>query len=103
MVTLTPEQFQTRTGLVGTGHGTLISVDEALTLFGDARVMPVVLGKTRQLTEYGSTHRIFTEGQRLAMTARDRACSFPGCDQPPIALPSPPHRRLPDHPAHQRR
>jgi hypothetical protein len=23
--------------------------------------MPVVLGKTRQITEYGSTHRIFTE------------------------------------------
>ncbi|HEY8827812.1 MAG TPA: HNH endonuclease signature motif containing protein, partial [Jatrophihabitantaceae bacterium] len=57
--------------------------EQALTLFGDSRIMPVVLGKTRQITEYGSTHRIFTEGQRLAMIARDLGCSFPGCTAPP--------------------
>ena len=65
------------------GHGAQISVEQALTLFGDSRIMPVVLGKTRQITEYGSTHRIFTEGQRLAMIARDLGCSFPGCTAPP--------------------
>src|SRR5262249_12407760 len=27
--------------------------------------------------------RIFTEGQRLAMIARDQGCSFPGCTVPP--------------------
>ena len=36
-----------------------------------ARVKPVAA--------YGTTHRIFTEGQRLAMIARDKGCSFPGC------------------------
>jgi len=70
-------------GTVRSGHGAHLSVEQALTLFGDSRIMPVVLGKTRQITEYGSTHRIFTEGQRLAMIARDLGCSFPGCTAPP--------------------
>jgi len=48
-------------GTVRSGHGAHLSVEQALTLFGDSRIMPVVLGKTRQITEYGSTHRIFTE------------------------------------------
>ncbi len=45
--------------------------------------MPVVLTKTREITAYGDTHRIFTEGQRLAMIARDQGCSFPGCSVGP--------------------
>jgi hypothetical protein len=80
---MTDEQFDTRTGLVTTGHGAQISMDEALTLFGDARIMPVVLGKAREIIAHGHTRRIFTEGQRLAMIARDLGCSFPGCTQPP--------------------
>ena len=80
---LTEEQIQTGTGLVTTGHGAQISVPEALTLFGDARIFPVLLGNTGEILAYGSTRRIFTEGQRLAMIARDLGCSFPGCTRPP--------------------
>jgi hypothetical protein len=65
------------------GHGALISVEQALTLAGDARLMPVTLTRTREITAYGDTHRIFTEGQRLAMIARDQGCSFPGCSVGP--------------------
>ena len=80
---LTPEQIQSGTGLVTTGHGAQISVPEALTLFGDARIFPVLLGNSGEILAYGSTRRIFTEGQRLAMIARDLGCSFPGCTRPP--------------------
>ncbi len=83
VLTMTPEQIQTKTGLVTTGHGALITVEQALSLAGDARVMPVVLTKTREITAYGDTHRIFTEGQRLALIARDQGCSFPGCSVGP--------------------
>jgi hypothetical protein len=83
MLTITDEQIQTHHGTVTTGHGAHISAELALTLAGDARIMPVVLDKTRQITEYRPTHRIFTEGQRLAMIARDQGCSFPGCTAPP--------------------
>ena len=83
MLHLTPEQIQSGTGLVTTGHGAQISVPEALTLFGDARIFPVLLGNSGEIIAYGSARRIFTEGQRLAMIARDLGCSFPGCTRPP--------------------
>ncbi len=83
VLTLTDQQAETKTGLVTTGHGALISVGQALSLAGDARLMPVTLTKTREITAYGDTHRIFTEGQRLAMIARDQGCSFPGCSVGP--------------------
>jgi hypothetical protein len=83
VLTMTDQQAETRTGLVTTGHGALISVEQALSLAGDARIMPVVLTRTREITAYGEAHRIFTEGQRLAMIARDQGCSFPGCSVGP--------------------
>ncbi len=69
--------------LVRTGHGGTISVREALTLAGDAQVQAVVLKSVRRVSAYGSTHRIFTQAQRLAMIARDGGCSFPNCTSPP--------------------
>jgi Domain of unknown function (DUF222) len=83
VLTMTQEQIATKTGLVSTGHGALITVEQALSLAGDARVMPVQLTKTKEITAYGEAHRIFTEGQRLAMIARDQGCSFPGCSVGP--------------------
>jgi hypothetical protein len=58
---LTEEQIQSGTGLVTTGHGAQISVPEALTLFGDARVFPVLLGNSGEILAYGSARRTFTE------------------------------------------
>ena len=55
----------------------------ALSLARDARVIPIIFGTGKNVTAYGSTQRIFTEGQRLASIARDQGCSFPGCDAPP--------------------
>jgi hypothetical protein len=80
---MSPQHFDTGTGLVTTGHGAQISVPEALTLFGDARLFPVLLGDAGQIIAHGHSRRIFTERQRLAMTARDLGCSFPGCTHPP--------------------
>jgi hypothetical protein len=71
-------------GLVRTGHGTTLSLTQALTLAADARLIPIVFGTAKQVAAYGTTHRIFTEGQRLAMIARDQGCSFPGCDVPSL-------------------
>ncbi|PZR92932.1 MAG: hypothetical protein DLM67_14350 [Candidatus Nephthysia bennettiae] len=83
VLTMTPEQFQNPGGLVTTGHGALISAELALSLLGNSRITPVALGKSGAIIAYGSFRRFFTEGQRLAMIARDGGCSFPGCDQPP--------------------
>ena len=93
LLTLTTEQLQHHLaglptgpdgGLVRTGHGTTLSLTQALTLAADARLIPIVFGTAKQVAAYGTTHRIFTESQRLAMTARDQGCSFPGCDIPSL-------------------
>ena len=71
---------QAGAGLATTGHGALLPIGQALAMTGgDARVFPVIFDKARRVESYGSAHRIFTEGQRLAMIARDQGCSFPGC------------------------
>ena len=45
VITITDEQFHTHAGTVRSGHGAQISVEQALTLFGDSRIMPVVLAR----------------------------------------------------------
>jgi hypothetical protein len=94
-------------GLVRTGHGALLSLTEVERLLGDAQVQAVVhgdeskrvtdrvnaratavldrvIGSVRRVLAYGSTHRFFTHGQRLALIARDQGCSFPGCTVPAL-------------------
>ncbi|MGH3266774.1 MAG: HNH endonuclease signature motif containing protein, partial [Trebonia sp.] len=50
---------------------------------GDTRILPIRTATNRRITGLGTTQRLFTEGQRLALIARDLGCSFPGCDAPP--------------------
>jgi len=69
--------------LVRTGHGALLHTDTARLLLGDAQIQPVVLDSVKRIHAYGSTHRLFTAAQRLAMAARDGGCSLPGCTVTP--------------------
>lgn len=80
LLTATTDQLAHHRGLVRTGHGALIPAEQALTLIGDAQLLPVVFANAKKIDAYGSTQRIFTAQQRLAMAARDLGCSFPGCD-----------------------
>jgi len=66
LVTLTVDQLQARTGLATAGHG-----------------IPVVVGDAGGVLSYGLRRRVASIGQRRALAARDRGCSFPTCDRPP--------------------
>jgi hypothetical protein len=99
IVTMSFEQLRSGQGLARTGHGASVPVQDVLANIGDTRIFPVILdddppttgpreggrpvsdlfAKARPVAAYGTAHRIFTEGQRLAMLARDKGCSFPGC------------------------
>jgi hypothetical protein len=107
LFTLTADQLQTGQGLARSGHGALVPVHQVLANIGDTRIFPVILDnaadneapttgppdttppatrlfpKVKPVAAYGTAHRIFTEGQRLAMIARDKGCSFPGCTTGP--------------------
>jgi len=83
LITLTAEQFETRTGLATTSFGQPLSVDRALRLADQASVAWVVHDSTGGVLNYGTTRRCATEKQTLALIARDQGCAFPGCTDPP--------------------
>jgi hypothetical protein len=69
-------------GLARLGTGATISISRLLAMAGDAAVLPVFLNDAGGVLAYGRTRRLASSGQRLALAARDRGCSFPGCDRP---------------------
>ena len=69
--------------LVRTGHGALISLAMALKIATDAQIIPIIFKGAKEIAAYGDTHRFATTNQRLALIARDKGCSFPGCTIPP--------------------
>ncbi|GAA1985231.1 hypothetical protein GCM10009817_28350 [Terrabacter lapilli] len=48
----------------------------------DAEIIPLVLGGDSEPLDLGRSRRLFTRAQRLALTARDQGCTFPGCTVP---------------------
>jgi hypothetical protein len=83
LMTMTLEQLETRLGAATTGHGGLLSIPAALKLAADAEIIPTVLGHGGGILAYGRVNRHATPAQRRALAARDKGCSFPGCDAPP--------------------
>ena len=84
VLTMTAETYATGDGFALTGHNALVPVKEALSWAGgDYRLMITALNSLKAVVAYSSSHRFFTEGQRLALIARDGGCSFPGCQAPP--------------------
>jgi Domain of unknown function (DUF222)/HNH endonuclease len=73
----------TSSGLATLGHGQAISAGSLLAWACEAEVVPVVFNHSGGVLSYGRTRRYATAGQRLALAARDRGCSFPGCERPP--------------------
>jgi hypothetical protein len=84
VLTMTAEDFEQRKGLARSAHGALIPVPDALKMTaGEYRLMNVVIDKTKGITAYSDTARLFTENQRLARAAIDGGCTFPDCPAPP--------------------
>jgi hypothetical protein len=65
-----------------TGHGSQLSITKLLQLAADAHVVPVVCDEAGGILAYGRSRRLASTGQRLALAARDRGCTFPGCSRP---------------------
>jgi hypothetical protein len=70
----------------GTGRtlsGDVLSPEVVRQMACDAAIIPVVLGAKSEPLDVGRERRLVTRGLRLALIARDRGCSFPGCSMPP--------------------
>jgi hypothetical protein len=83
LISMTGEQFQTRTGLAATSFGQTLSVDQALRIAGEASIAWVVHDSQGGILNYGTTQRLASPKQTLALIARDKGCAFPGCTSPP--------------------
>jgi len=83
LISLTAEQFESRTGLAATSFGQQLTVDQALRLADEAAIAWVVHNSQGGILNYGTTKRLAGSTQTLALIARDRGCAFPGCTSPP--------------------
>jgi hypothetical protein len=82
-VTIGEESLRSRTGAGRTSDGTRLSVRAVLALPEQAKVIPTALNKSGAVLTLGRSRRIASRTQTLALVARDRGCSFPGCSHPP--------------------
>jgi hypothetical protein len=83
VIQLTAEQYQSQTGLAVTEHGHQIPVPDALALADNAAIYTLVKDARNVPLTLGRAARLATPGQTIALAARDRGCTFPGCDRPP--------------------
>lgn len=66
-----------------TSDGRVLSFAEFRTLADNAEAIPAFMSNTDGIVAYGRDRRYATPQQWNALIARDRGCSFPGCDAPP--------------------
>ena len=81
IITLTLTDLERRAGQATTHHGGTLSVADALRLAAHGKMLPAVLDNTGGILAYGRGRRLAAPGQRKALFARDRGCTFPGCDR----------------------
>jgi hypothetical protein len=78
VITLTLTDLERRAGRATTHHGGTLSVADALKLAADGETLPAILDDTSSVLAYGRGKRLAAPGQRKALFARDRGCTFPG-------------------------
>jgi hypothetical protein len=81
IITLSLTDLERRAGRATTHHGGTIAVDDALRLAAQGGLLPAVLADAGGILAYGNTRRLAAPGMRKALFARDRGCTFPGCDR----------------------
>jgi hypothetical protein len=79
IVTVSLTDLERRAGRATTHHGGTLSIDEALKLAAEGRVLSAVLDDAGGILAHGRDRRLASPGMRKALIARDRGCTFPGC------------------------
>ena len=82
VITVSLTDLERRIGAATTHHGGTLTIAEALRLAAGQQVIPAVLGDAGGVLAYGRRRRLASPGQRLALFARDRGCTFPNCTRP---------------------
>lgn len=83
IITMTADQLASGEGLAETSFGQFIPAREALRLADEAALAFLLRDARGAVLAEGRSRRLATRSQSLALIARDKGCSFPGCDRPP--------------------
>jgi hypothetical protein len=81
IVTTTLQELEAGAGKALTGGGTLLPMSDVIRLAGHAHHYLAIFDKGKALALY-HTKRLASPAQRIVLYAKDRGCSFPGCDVP---------------------
>jgi hypothetical protein len=83
IVSTTLAELRNTAGQAVTAGGTLLPIRDLIRLAGAANHYLAVFDDHQQRPLYlGRAKRIATADQRIVLHAKDRGCSFPGCDAP---------------------
>ena len=83
IITIDIDDLLANTGYAVTSDGTLIKTQTAIAAADQADIYWAIKDSTGQILNLGRTRRIASLPQTIALYARDKGCSFPGCDIPP--------------------
>jgi hypothetical protein len=89
IVTVQVEDLLERAGIAETTDGTQLNSQQLLRLADEPEIWPTITDRNGVPLALGRTRRIASRGQTMALTARDGACSFPGCNHPRQDQPAP--------------
>jgi hypothetical protein len=81
IVTTTLQELEKGAGRGLTGGGTLLPMSDVIRLGSHAHHYLAIFDKGKALALY-HTKRLASPAQRIVLYAKDRGCSFPGCDVP---------------------
>jgi hypothetical protein len=84
VVSTTLEELESGAGYADTGGGTRLPMRDVIRLAARSRhYLAVFDGHTEEVLYLGRAKRCATTAQRLALFARDKGCTRPGCTAPP--------------------
>ncbi|MDP9319063.1 MAG: HNH endonuclease [Actinomycetota bacterium] len=84
VITISLDQLKTGLGEAMLDTGTAMSPGQGRRLACNAGVIPAVLGANSAILDLGLAQRLYDRHQRIALAVRDRGCTWPGCDRPPL-------------------
>jgi hypothetical protein len=79
IITMSLTDLERRAGRATTHHGGTLTINDALSLAADCQALPAILDDAGDVLAFGRGRRLASAGQRKALFARDRGCTFPNC------------------------
>lgn len=94
IVSTTLQELQKGAGVAVTGGGSLLPMRDLIRLAAHAHHYLYVYDQHSEQSLYlGRAKRLASAAQRLALHAKERGCTRPGCSVPRLLEPGPPRRR----------